>query len=70
MPWKRYVMEQPPDEAQMEKWELEEGWSEFHLLGPCPAKENKPGAKPRMVYIVYLRRSIIVGRAAAGGRLN
>ena len=61
MPWVRHILGEPPTAQDMENWESE-GWSEFHVIGPCPAKEeNSP--RPRMVYVVYLRRSIIeVGR--------
>lgn len=58
MPWLRHILKEPPPAQQIESWERE-GWSFVQIIGPCPAIEDVPGAKPRMVYIVYLHRSII-----------
>ena len=67
MPWVRHIVDQPPPAQQMEQWE-QEGWTVIQILGPCPAIENSPGAKPRMVYVIYLHRSVIV--AAKGSTLG
>ncbi len=69
MPWARHIVAEPPPANQMEAWEAE-GWEVVTVLGPAPAVEDKPGAKPRMVYVVYLRRSIIALVPPARGRAN
>lgn len=58
MPWVRHLLDQPPAAQQIESGERE-GWAFVQIIGPCPAIEDKPDAKPRMLYIVYLRRSIV-----------
>lgn len=70
MPWKRHIVDQPPPAQQMEQWE-QEGWACVQILGPCPAIENTPGAKPRHVYVIYLHRTVIeVGRTIPGRLAN
>ena len=39
MAWKRYVMAEPPEAEQMEKWEAE-GWSWIQVVGPCPGSHH------------------------------
>lgn len=57
MPYKRLVSNQPPDEADMNRFE-NEGWSRIQVLGPCAAMDEKTKTK-QLVYVIYLWRSII-----------
>ncbi len=57
MPYKRYLVAEPPGEAQMNGWEAE-GWSSIQVLGPCAAMDTNT-KKPKVIYIVYLWRSIV-----------
>lgn len=58
MPWARVIGGEPPTERELNYWE-DRGWSQIHVVGPCPTIDPVTRKPTSGVYLVYLWRSII-----------